>query len=101
MAEFHLFDLLVLDLHGQIQDRFDGLPSLSLKIRSVRVLFKHCTSQANVPFLIRLDTLSIEFCRRMIAGSFTKLDELLVLFQCKRLSSELRSPDTLDRKSVV
>ena len=63
-----------MNLHSQIEDRFDGLPRLSLKIGSARILFKNGPSEANVPIFIRLDVFPVEFRRGMFAGRFTKLE---------------------------
>src|SRR5689334_2272605 len=47
----------------------------------------------HMPLFVGLDGLPIECCSRIVAGSLTKLDELFVFLQCKRLTRELSSPD--------
>src|SRR5262245_24034039 len=51
----------------------------------------------HMPLFVRLDVFPIESRSRVVAGSLTKLDELFVFLQCKRLTRELSSPDPLDR----
>src|SRR5436309_4386710 len=96
VAHLHLFKLFVLNLHGQIQNGFNGAACLGLKLGGRRILFENRAAEADVPFFVRLYAFPIELRSCTIAGGFAKLNELLVLFQCERLARELCGADAFD-----
>src|SRR5215471_20465450 len=58
VRDLHFFELLVLNLDGEIKDSFDSLARLILQSRSDRILLKNNTAQMYVPLLVRLNLFS-------------------------------------------
>src|SRR5207249_11256969 len=96
VAHLHLFKLFVLNLHGQIQNGFNGAACLGLKLGGRRILFENRAAEADVPFLVRMYAFPIELRSCSIDGGFAKLNELLVLFICERLAHVMCDADAFD-----
>src|SRR5262245_54531125 len=97
VGNFHFLELLVLDLHRQVQHSFNRFARHLLELRSNCIFFQHGSPEVDVPLFVGLNLLPIKLRGRMISSSFAKFDELLVLFQSERLPSKLSGADALDR----